>query len=187
MKKKPQPTHVEQRTMHRRPHCFSSLFHAIVARAWAYGGIAHADGADRLRVMSAVNKFHDTHLFSVAYETDGFHWLRAHHAEWSFGVITHRGKIRPYAAYGPVWRLGGPVSPWHVEFSVSPTLLGEPRLGDRTLGGHVHFGHALSIGRRLGNSWELALHAQHISNGSLHRHNPGLDSFGLSLIRRTGR
>ena len=51
------------------------------------------------------------------------------------------------------------------------------------MGAIIHFTTGLSVGWKpsVTSSLYVGLWLQHISNGSIHRRNPGMDSFGLEL------
>ena len=147
---------------------------------------AHARSPDELRVLTAFEKFDDTALIGAAYHTRGLRFLRASYVDWSLGVLVRRGEARPFVAAGPAWRLGGS-TPWFASFSISPTLIADPRLDGKTLGGNFHFTTAASFGRRIGSRWAISIRAQHISNGGLHDRNPGLDTIGVSIVNLTPR
>lgn len=159
---------------------------AFTACALFAAETATARAPDELRVMTAFNKFDDTTLIGVSYHTGGFGFLLAHHVDWSLGVLARRGDYRPFVSVGPAWRLGD-ATPWFADFSVSPTLLADPRLDGKTLGSNIQFTLAASLGRRLGDNWAISIRAQHISNSGIHDRNPGLDSIGLSISNLSAR
>ena len=162
-----------------------TILNVVVVITWflANADTVRADGPDRIRVMTAARQFSGTELVAAAYTGDAPQWMRAHHVEWSVGALHRVGDVRLIVAVGPVWRFQPPTSPLFVEFSLSPTLLGGSHLGDRDLGGNVHFTSALSFGRRFASGWSLIARAQHLSNGGLNSQNPGLDMFGLGVAR----
>jgi len=103
--------------------------------------------------------------------------------EAAAGVLAGSGDRRAFVSLGPVWRLSANDAALRVEFSLSPTLLGGSTFDSLDLGGNLHFTSALSVGwtpngqRRSGVTLRLA----HVSNGGLHRRNPGLDTIGLAF------
>ncbi len=162
-----------------------TFLNIVVATTWflALADTARADVPDRIRVMTAAKRFSGTELVAAAYTGEAPIWMRAHHLEWSIGVLHGAGDVRPLIAAGPVWRFQRPTSSLFVEFSFNPTILGGSRLGDRDLGGNFHFTSSTSVGATFGarENISVALRVQHTSNGGLSGTNPGLDMIGLNF------
>lgn len=176
-----------QKFVHASRPCFASLCDVLIAVIWIFAGIgtAHAEVPERLRLMTAAKKFDGTELVTAAFRIDAPQWLHADRVEWSIGVLSRFGDVRPITTLGPVWRIERPRRLWFLELSFSPAFVTNPRLGERTLGGHIHFASELAVGREFGDGWSLSFRAQHISNGGLNSRNPGLDLIGLSIAKHS--
>ena len=137
-----------------------------------------------LRVATAYAGKFDADLFTVAWYVGTPAWLRADRLELAAGVIVADDVSRPFAFAGPVWRAAlGSRSPF-VEFSFGPTVIGGSTVDGRDLGGNLHFRSAIAFGIAggHGHAHEIAIRVEHVSNGGLQNHNPGLDSIGLSFV-----
>lgn len=134
-------------------------------------------------------------LFEVGGDSSDIAMLGKRGAELSFfgrprlevaaGVIDSETVRRGIVSVGPVWqrrsylRYGVLVQ----ELSFAPTLLTSGKLSERDLGGVVQFTTGIGIGWIPSEQSQLYIgfRIQHISNGSIHSRNPGMDSAGLEF------
>lgn len=105
--------------------------------------------------------------------------------EFAAGVLDAETVRRGIVSIGPVWQRSSYLRYGVLlqEFSFAPTLLSSAKIDERDLGGIVHFTSALAIGWKPSDKsgFFVGLRIQHISNGSIHRHNPGMNSAGLEF------
>lgn len=144
--------------------------------------------APEVRIATTWHDASDLRLFATAWALRPPSWTRASRMEIALGIIDGSGRARPFVSVGPVWRLNDPEVPAFVEFGFSPTALGGSTLGRLDLGGNLHFTSSFTVGREFdrGPLARIALRVQHLSNGGLHRRNPGLDLIGLNFVSRFG-
>ena len=133
-----------------------------------------------VRIVSGAQ---NTYQLAGAYRLRAPRPLRAHHLELAVGVISSAGRQRPFFSAGPVWRFAMSGGRHYLDFGFSPTLLSGTQIGDRDLGGHLHFTSSLAYGLRFGpvDAYSLRLRVQHTSNGGLNSDNPGLDLVGFDF------
>ena len=136
------------------------------------------------RVATAYTGKFDADVFTAAWYVEAPLWLRADRLELAAGVIDAADVSRPFAFAGPVWRATSRSRSAFVEFSFGPAVIGGSTVDGRDLGGNLHFRSAVALGLagRSGQAHEIAIRVEHISNGGLRNHNPGLDSIGLSFV-----
>ncbi len=148
-------------------------------------GSAFADGDLHGRFLREVGSSTDTKLASFSKRGSYLEGLGRPVLEYSLGLLYSDNVDRGFFSIGPVWQ--------HIsytgygifakELSFAPTLLSSGKLENRDMGGIVHFTTGLNVGWKpsVTSSLYVGLRLQHISNGSIHRRNPGMDSFGLEL------
>jgi len=163
------------RNLERRRHA-QSLLLCLVLAAWSPG-----TPAAEWRIAGAYDAGTDIERLALAWPVRA-PVSRADRIEIAVGVLASTGDQRPFVSVGPVFRLSPTDAPLCAEFSLSPTLLAGSTQDGLDLGGNFHFTSALAIGwspdgRRAGITLRLA----HVSNGGLHRRNPGLDTVGLAF------
>jgi hypothetical protein len=141
-------------------------------------------GYPELRVATAYTGKFNADVFTAAWHVDAPEWLRAARLELAAGVIDAADATRPFAFAGPVWRVTSRRRSSFLEFSFGPTVIGGSTVDGRDLGGNLHFRSAIALGLAggHGHTFELALRVEHVSNGGLRNHNPGLDSIGMSYV-----
>lgn len=137
-----------------------------------------------LRVATAYAGKFDADVYTAAWYVETPAWFRADRLELAAGIIDAADVSRPFAFAGPVWRVTSRTHGSFVEFSFGPTVIGGSTVDGRELGGNLHFRSAVVLGlaNGRGRAPEVAIRVEHISNGGLRDHNPGLDSIGLSFV-----
>lgn len=165
-----------------------------VAALLALFGILHSCPAaasrptPEFRAATAYRGFADVRHFAAAWYVTAPSWTRAGRMEVVTGIVAGSGSSRPFVSIGPVWRLNGTDRTFFAEFAFSPTVLAGSSIGARELGGNLHFTSSLALGTTFGKRrrQRIALRIQHLSNGGLHRVNPGLDLIGVSFVGSFG-
>ena len=140
------------------------------------------------RVATAYTGKFDADVITAAWYVETPAWTRANRLEFAAGIIDAADATRPFAFAGPVWRTTSHARSSFVEFSFGPTMIAGSTVDGRDLGGNLHFRSAVALGLTGNRSQthEVAIRVEHMSNGGLRNHNPGLDSIGLSLVVLTG-
>lgn len=139
---------------------------------------------DSTRVGIAGDKFAGVTQLAVTFQQSKLTYLRANHYELAVGGMWSSEGNSAFLSFGPVWRVPIARARMFIDFGISPTLVSEPRLAARDLGGHFHFTSFISTGIRLGQTSALSIRLQHVSNGGLNATNPGMDMLGLELSIR---
>ena len=146
-------------------------------------GVAEAKPLNEIRLLTSVKKFSGANLLATTFETNGPRLLGSNHLETSIGLISRADDHRPFLSVGPVWRIQSGNHAFFLDLGISPTLMAGSHLGHREMGGSFFFSLSAAAGWRARNGWAVAARLQPISNGGLHSTNPGLDLFGLSVVR----
>ncbi|MEL7535920.1 MAG: acyloxyacyl hydrolase [Pseudomonadota bacterium] len=135
------------------------------------------------RVATADDNFDGVDLYAFAFQLDAGDRWRIDSIEIAAGLMTDGSTQREFLSVGPVWTARSPTRRWFARFGFSPTLLAGSTIAGRDLGGNFHFTSSLSLGVAFGQrrAFELALRAQHTSNGGLASTNPGIDFFGVNV------
>jgi len=149
-------------------------------------GVAVAEEEFRSRFLKEIGSSTDIEI--VAFSKHGQRLTRfgGPKLEFALGLLHSDSDSRGFASVGPVWR--------HLSFSrfgvfinelsLAPTVLSSGKFENRDMGGILQFTTGLGVGwkPRLQSPLYVGLRVQHISNGSIHQHNPGMDSLGLELV-----
>lgn len=138
---------------------------------------------DRYRVGAALDRFDDAWQAEAAWDFRAPRRLRARRLELAAGVIDSPDETRGFVSLGPVWRFPAASDRVYVELGFAPTLLTASTIGERDMGGVLHFTSSAEVGMTLGpeRRAHVALRIKHTSNGGLHENNPGMDVIGLSF------
>ena len=136
-----------------------------------------------VRIVGGISGADDTYQVAAAYRLRAPRPLRAHHLEVAVGVVSAADEQRPFFSVGPVWRFPIASGRHYVDLGFSPTILSGTQVGDRDLGGHLHFTSSVAYGLRFGpvDAYSVRLRVQHTSNGGLNGNNPGLDLVGFDF------
>lgn len=170
----------------RRPNAsqFAALFlGAMLIASGADPVYAQSIEFDSTRINVAGDKFSGTVQTAVTFRLPARARLRASHLELAAGTLHSSDDTRAFISLGPVWHWPVYRRGAFLEFGFSPTLLGGSTFNGRDLGGNFHFTSSATFGTHIGvdNRTTVALRVQHLSNGGLHRSNPGMDSVGINF------
>lgn len=158
----------------------SSLFLLLIS------GTVLADDDVRGRFLKEFDSSQDVSIAAFAFRTEPLLGFGQPKIEIAAGMLDGDTERRGFASVGPVWqrssyeRFGMLIR----EFSFAPTILTSGKFENRDLGGVLQFTTGLAIGWKPAPQSQLylGLRVQHISNGSLHRRNPGMDAVGIELL-----
>ena len=146
---------------------------------------ALADDRYRSRYLKEIGSETDIKLVGYGERGTQFSRFGRPRLEYTVGLLYSDYDYRGFVSIGPVWhhisesRRGVFIQ----EISFAPTVLSGGKFHGKDMGGIMQFTTGLSLGwkPRLNSSVHIGLRLQHISNGSIHIHNPGMDSLGLEL------
>jgi len=149
-------------------------------------GVTLAEDEVRSRFLKEIGSSTDIEI--VAFSKHGRKLTRFGRPkmEFALGLLHSDSDSRGFVSAGPVWqhlrfsRYGVFIN----ELSFVPTVLSSGKFDNRDMGGILQFTTGLGVGwkPRLQSPLYVGLRVQHISNGSIHQHNPGMDSLGLELV-----
>jgi len=104
--------------------------------------------------------------------------------DFSAGLLSRSGDYGFVGTAGPTFTIGRERFPFSLDLGFSPTLLSHQEFGDK------NFGSVFQLTSHAGLFWDMGSHFtagyrfQHMSNGGLNEHNPGLNLHVLSIRYR---
>ena len=148
--------------------------------------VVFADDDFRSRFLKEIGSATDIEIVAFSKHGQTLNRFGRPKLEIALGLLHSDSDSRGFVSAGPVWqhlrfsRFGVFIH----ELSFAPTVLSAGKFENRDMGGVLQFTTAVGLGwkPRLPSSLYVGLRVQHISNGSIHRHNPGMDSLGLELV-----
>ena len=148
--------------------------------------VAFAEDELRSRFMNEIGSSTDIEIVVFSKRGQKLTRFGRPKLELTLGLLHSDSESRGFVSAGPVWqhlsfsRFGVFIN----ELSFAPTVLSAGKLENRDMGGVLQFTTGLGVGwkPRLQSPLYVGLRVQHISNGSIHQHNPGMASFGLELV-----
>lgn len=149
-------------------------------------GCALADDDLRSRFLAEVDSTTDIELVAFARRGPNIESFGRPRLEYIVGMLYSDDDHRAFISIGPVWQrfshtnLGVFIE----ELSFAPTVLTAGKFHDKDMGGIVHFTTGVGVGWKPASESSLyvGIRLQHISNGGIHDHNPGMNALGLELI-----
>lgn len=110
-------------------------------------------------------------------------WLKSR-LDFSLGWLGDHGEDSVVGSAGPSLLLGRKRLPLSAESGVGPTLLSEFDFPDKDFGGILQFTSYVGLNVELPAHLRLSYRFQHMSNGGLNGHNPGLNLHMVALSYR---
>jgi len=148
--------------------------------------VAFAEDEVRSRFLKEIGSSTDIEMVAFSKRGQKLTRFGRPRLEFVLGLLHTASDSRGFVSAGPVWqrlsfsRFGVFIK----ELSFAPTVMSAGKFDNRDMGGVLQFTTGLGVGwkPRLQSSLYVGMRVQHISNGSIHEHNPGMDSFGLELV-----
>ena len=148
--------------------------------------VASADDDLHSRFLTEIDGATDIKLAAFVQRGSQIEIIGRPKLEFSVGLLYSGDDERAFLSIGPVWQhlrftdLGVFIG----ELSIAPTVLTGGKFRNKDIGGVLHFTTGLGVGWKptSESSFYVGFRFQHISNGSIRHHNPGINSFGLELI-----
>ena len=112
-------------------------------------------------------------------------WILDSRINASAGVLHGGGDSAAIVTTGPGLAWISPSQQYTVEAGfISPTLISRHEFGDADLGGSLQFTSFIGLNSRIGKQTTASFRVQHMSNGGIYDHNPGLEQVILGINYR---
>ena len=119
-----------------------------------------------------------------AFTTWKLPWLRQWDSGWALGtyleanagVLSGGGTTAFVGSIGPGLYISGLKDMVEISMGINPTIISKHKFGDDNLGGPIQFTSHIGLNLILTNRYSIGYRLQHMSNGVLYEHNPGLNT-----------
>ena len=108
-------------------------------------------------------------------------WTLGTYLEANAGVLTGGGTSAFVGALGPGIYLSGLEGILEISLGINPTIISKHKFGDEKLGGPIQFTSHVGLNFIFADHVHIGYRLQHMSNGILYEHNPGLNTHMIEL------
>jgi lipid A 3-O-deacylase len=102
-------------------------------------------------------------------------WTIGTYLEANAGLMRGGGQSAFVGSIGPGIDFTGFNEKIQISLGINPTIISKHRFGDENLGGPVEFTSHIGVGLNFTPHFTVGYRLQHMSNGVLYEHNPGLN------------
>ena len=102
-------------------------------------------------------------------------WALGTYLEANAGVLSGGGTSAFVGSIGPGIYLAGLKDILEISLGLNPTIISKHEFGDENLGGPIEFTSHIGINLFFVDHYSIGYRLQHMSNGVLYEHNPGLN------------
>jgi hypothetical protein len=102
-------------------------------------------------------------------------WVLGTYLEANAGVLSGGGTSAFVGSVGPGLYISGLKDMVEISMGLNPTIISKHKFGDENLGGPIQFTSHIGLKLILTNRYSIGYRLQHMSNGVLYEHNPGLN------------
>ncbi len=102
-------------------------------------------------------------------------WTIGTYLEANVGVLRAGGTTAFVGSIGPGISIRGLAEIVEISMGINPTIISKHKFGDENLGGPIEFTSHVGINFFFANHYSIGYRLQHMSNGILYEHNPGLN------------
>lgn len=92
------------------------------------------------------------------------------------GILRGGGTSAFVGSIGPGLYISGLKETIEVSMGINPTIISKHKFGDENLGGPVQFTSYIGLSFYFANHYRIGYRLQHMSNGVLYEHNPGVNT-----------
>lgn len=108
-------------------------------------------------------------------------WAMGTHLEANAGILSGGGTSAFVGSVGPGLYISGLEERVEITMGINPTIISRHKFGDENLGGPVQFTSYIGLDLNLADHFRLGYRLQHMSNGVLYEHNPGLNTHMIAV------
>ena len=102
-------------------------------------------------------------------------WVLGTYLEANAGVLSGGGTAAFVGSVGPGLYISGLKDMVEISMGLNPTIISKHNFGDENLGGPIQFTSHIGLNLILTNRYSIGYRLQHMSNGVLYEHNPGVN------------
>ncbi len=102
-------------------------------------------------------------------------WTLGTYLEANAGVLRGGGESAFVGSIGPGIYFTGFKEKIEISMGINPTIISKHRFGDEDLGGPIEFTSHIGLNLNFARHFTIGYRLQHMSNGVIYEHNPGLN------------
>jgi hypothetical protein len=102
-------------------------------------------------------------------------WKIGTYLEANAGVLSGGGTAAFVGSIGPGLYISGFKDMVEISMGINPSIISKHKFGDENLGGPIQFTSHIGLNLILTNHYSIGYRLQHMSNGVLYEHNPGVN------------
>jgi len=103
-------------------------------------------------------------------------WKMRTYLEANAGVLSGGGTEAFAGSVGPGFYITGMRQMVEISLGINPTVISKHEFGDENLGGPIQFTSHIGLNFIFDRHYSIGYRLQHMSNGVLYEHNPGVNS-----------
>ena len=108
-------------------------------------------------------------------------WALGTYLEANAGVLTADGESAFVGSVGPGLYISGLKEMVEISMGINPTVISKHKFGDENLGGPIQFTSHIGLNFIFNHHYSIGYRLQHMSNGVLYEHNPGLNMHMIEM------
>ena len=108
-------------------------------------------------------------------------WALNTYLEVTAGVLRGAGESAMVGSIGPGFYFSGFKDKLDISMGINPTIISKHKFGDENLGGPIAFTSHIGINFYFTRHFNIGYRLQHMSNGVLYEHNPGVNMHMLEV------
>ena len=101
--------------------------------------------------------------------------------EANAGILRGGGESGVVGSIGPGLYFTGFNNKLDISMGVNPTIISKHKFGDENLGGPIAFTSHIGLNLNFGRHFTIGYRLQHMSNGVIYKHNPGLNMYMIEV------
>ena len=111
-------------------------------------------------------------------------WTLGTYLEANAGVLRGGGESAFVGSIGPGIYFTGLKEKIDISMGINPTIISQHTFGDENLGGPIEFTSHIGFAFNFARHFAIGYRLQHMSNGVLYKHNPGLNMHMVEMSYR---
>jgi lipid A 3-O-deacylase len=108
-------------------------------------------------------------------------WVLGTYLEANAGVLSGGGTAAFVGSIGPGLYISGLKEVIEISMGLNPTVISKHKFGDENLGGPIQFTSHIGLNVNFAKHYSLGYRLQHMSNGVLYEHNPGVNTHMIEV------
>ena len=104
-------------------------------------------------------------------------WTIGTFIEANAGVLSGGGETAFVGSVGPGLYVSGLKEMVELSLGINPSIISKHKFGDENLGGPIQFTSHIGLNFNFNHQYSIGYRLQHMSNGVLYEHNPGVNMY----------